>query len=145
MTLLLNSGDTNYPPGFEELGCPAPCDRINREHGTAVIGAMVADCDTKGVNGISWGAKIGLAPANTLNLGYNPANAILLAVSNGSAGDVILLEQQYPVCGLPDFGPIEVLPSVFEAIQTAVAQGFVVVEAAGNGGELGSGRLLWCI
>ncbi len=95
---------------------------------------MVADYDTRGVTGISWGAHIGLAPANTLNLGYNPANAIILAVANGSAGDVILLEQQYPVCGLPNFGPIEVLPSVFDAIQTAVAQGFVVVEAAGNGG-----------
>ena len=69
-----------------------------------------------------------------MNLGYNPANAIILAVVNGSAGDVILLEQQYPVCGLSDFGPIEVLPSVFDAIQTAVAQGFVVVEAAGSGG-----------
>ena len=132
--LLLNLGDSNNPLGFEELGCPAPCDRINREHGTAVLGAMVADYDTRGVTGISWGAHIGLAPANTLNLGYNPANAIILAVANGSAGDVILLEQQYPVCGLPNFGPIEVLPSVFDAIQTAVAQGFVVVEAAGNGG-----------
>jgi serine protease len=134
VTLLLNPGDSNNPPGFEELECPAPCDRINREHGTAVLGAMVADRDTRGVTGISWGAKVGLAPANTLNLGYNPANAILLAVANGSAGDVILLEQQYPVCGLPNFGPIEVLPSVFEAIQTAVAQGVMVVEAAGNGG-----------
>ena len=132
VTLLLNPGDSNLPPGFE--GCPAPCDGINREHGTAVLGAMVADCDTRGVTGISWGAKVGLAPANTLNLGYNPANAIILAVANGSAGDVILLEQQYPVCGLRNFGPIEVLPSVFDAIQTAVAQGFVVVEAAGNGG-----------
>jgi hypothetical protein len=132
VTLLLNPGDSNLPPGFE--GCPAPCDRVNREHGTAVLGAMVADHDTRGVTGISWGAKVGLAPANTLNLGYNPANAIILAVANGSAGDVILLEQQYPVCGLLNFGPIEVLPAVFDAIQTAVAQGFVVVEAAGNGG-----------
>ena len=132
VTLLLNPGDSNLPPDF--VGCPAPCDRVNREHGTAVLGAMVADHDTRGVTGISWGAKIGLAPANTLNLGYNPANAIILAVANGSAGDVILLEQQYPVCGLLNFGPIEVLPSVFDAIQTAVAQGFVVVEAAGNGG-----------
>ena len=56
-------------------------------------------------------------------------------MANGSAGDVILLEQQFPVCGLSDsFGPIEVLSSVFDAIQTAVAQGFVVIEAAGNGG-----------
>jgi hypothetical protein len=132
VALLLNPGDSNHPPGFDK--CPAPCDGINREHGTAVLGAMVGDHDTRGVTGISWGAKIGLAPANTLNLGYNPANAILLAVANGSVGDVILLEQQYPVCGLLNFGPIEALPSVFDAIQTAVAQGFVVIEAAGNGG-----------
>jgi hypothetical protein len=137
VTLLLNPGDSNSPPGFkfEESECPAPCDRINREHGTAVLGAMIADYDTRGITGISWGAKIGLAPANTLNLGYNPANAIILAVAKGSAGDVILLEQQSPVCGLQDdFGPIEALASVFDAIQTAVAQGFVVIEAAGNGG-----------
>jgi hypothetical protein len=133
VAILVDPGDSNLPPGF--VGCPAPCDSVNREHGTAVLGAMIADRDTRGVTGISWGAKIGLAPANTLNLGYNPANAIILAVANGSAGDVILLEQQFPVCGLSDsFGPIEVLSSVFEAIQTAVAQGFVVVEAAGNGG-----------
>jgi len=134
--LLLEPGDSNSPPGFDKPECPAPCDSINREHGTATLGAMVADHDTRGVTGISWGAKIGLAPANTANLGYNPANAIILAVANGSAGDVILLEQQYPVCSLFDFdfGPIEVLPSVFDAIQTAVAQGFVVIEAAGNGG-----------
>ncbi|MBC7840424.1 MAG: S8 family serine peptidase, partial [Nitrospiraceae bacterium] len=131
--LLLDPGDSNSPPGFDK--CPAPCDGINREHGTATLGVMIADYDTRGVTGISWGAKIGLAPANTLNLGYNPANAIILAVANGSAGDVILLEQQFPVCGLSDsFGPIEVLSSVFDAIQTAVAQGFVVIEAAGNGG-----------
>jgi serine protease len=54
--------------------------------------------------------------------------------TGGSAGDVILLEQQHPVCGVFDFGPIEVFPFVFDAIQTAVAQGFVVIEAARNGG-----------
>jgi len=132
VTLLLNPGDSNFPPGFP--GCPAPCDSLNRDHGTAVLGELIADNDAKGVTGISWDANIGLAPANTSNLGYNPANAILLAVDAGSAGDVILLEQQTPVCGLSDFGPIEWLPATFDAIQTAVASGFVVVEAAGNGG-----------
>ena len=137
--LLLNPGDSNSPPGFP--GCPAPCDTVNREHGTAVLGEMIAHNDTKGVTGISWGANIGLAPANTWKIGYNPANAILLAVADGSAGDVILLEQQAVVCGLNAdpavgpvaFGPVEWISSVFTAIQTAVAQGFVVIEAAGNG------------
>ena len=139
VSLLLNSGDSNSPPGF--TGCPAPCDSRNREHGTAVLGELIADNDAKGVTGISWGADLGLAPANTTNMGYNPANAILLAVADAEPGDVILIEQQTGVCGLADpgnncgnCGPLEGIQSVFDAIQTAVANRIVVVEAAGNGG-----------
>src|SRR5207245_2354565 len=107
-------------------------------HGTAVLGEIIADNDAKGVTGISWGAAIGLAPANTANLGYNPALAILRAVTDGAAGDVILIEQQAAVCGAGPCdvtevgcGPLEVSSAVFDAIQTAVANRFVVVEAAG--------------
>jgi serine protease len=128
--LLLNAGDSAVDP-FN-----------NNNHGTAVLGELIADNDTKGVTGISWGADIGLAPVKTANLGYNPANAILLAMADGSPGDVILIEQQFPVCGLSgpctgpggNCGPSEWVQSVFDAIQTTVAIGFVVVEAAGNGG-----------
>lgn len=121
VSLLLNSSDSAIDP-FD-----------SNHHGTAVLGEIIADNDTKGVTGISWGANIGLAPAYTSNLFYNPANAILLAVNDGSAGDVILIEQQYWVCGLDEYGPLEWILSVYDAIQTAVANGFVVVEAAGNG------------
>lgn len=124
--LLLNPGDS-APDVFSP----------DVQHGTAVIGEMIADKNTKGVTGISWGATIGLAPAITSNLGYNAANAILLAVDTGSAGDVILIELQTVVCGLSgglfDLGPLESETTVFDAIQIAVAHGFVVVEAAGNG------------
>lgn len=119
--LLLNIGDSAIDP-FS-----------NNDHGTAVLGELVADNDSKGVTGISWGADIGLAPANTADLGYDLANAIMLAVNDGSPGDVILIEQQASVCGLSDYGPSEWISSVFDAIQTATANGFVVVEAAGNG------------
>lgn len=130
VTLLLNPGDTAVDP----FG--------SNHHGTAVLGELVADNDTKGVTGISWGGDVGMAPANTANLGYNPANAILLAVADASPGDVILIEQQTGVCnlGLPcngpggDCGPLEWISSVFDAIQTAVANRITVVEAAGNGG-----------
>ncbi len=121
LALLLDPGNVAVDPFRDD------------NHGTAILGELIADHDTKGVTGIAWGAEIGLAPANTANFGYNPANAILLAVADGAPGDVILLEQQTPVCGLPDFGPSEGIGSVFEAIHTAVANGFVVVEAAGNG------------
>lgn len=119
---LLNPGDSAIDPFNDD------------NHGTAVLGELVADNNTKGVTGISWGADIRLVPAYTAKLHYNPANAILLAVSDASAGDVILIEQQYPVCGLPDYGPAEWLNSVFDVIRTATAHGIVVVEAAGNGG-----------
>jgi hypothetical protein len=142
VALLLDSGDTAVDPF------------ASNDHGTAVLGEIIADNDTKGVTGISWGANVGLAPANTMNLGYNVANAILLAVADASPGDVILIEQQTPVCNLCGeanctdlidndgdgstdeglFGPSEWMQAVFDAIQTAVANRIVVVEAAGNGG-----------
>ena len=121
--LLLNPGDSSVDPFADN------------NHGTAVLGEIVADNDTKGVTGISWGADVGLAPANTRMLAYNPAHAILVAVADGAPGDVILIEQQTTVCNLPAgrYGPSEWIQSVFDAVRTAVANGFVVVEAAGNG------------
>ena len=121
--LLLDPGDSSVDPFADN------------NHGTAVLGEIVADNDTKGVTGISWGGDVGLAPANTRRLGYNPAHAIVLAVADGVPGDVILIEQQATVCNLPDgrYGPSEWILSVFDAIRIAVANGFVVVEAAGNG------------
>src|SRR5439155_683499 len=125
--LLLNPGDS------------AP-DTFHDDHGTAVLGEVIADNDAKGVTGISWGAGVGLAPTLTMRLGYNPANAIMLAVADGSAGDVILIENQTPVCGgecgkdQVGCGPLEAISPVFAAIQTAVANRITVVETAGNGG-----------
>lgn len=122
VSLLLDPGDSASDP-FNDTN-----------HGTAVIGELIADDNTIGVTGIVPGADIGLAPANTTNLGYNPANAILLAVDDAEPGDVILIEQQYLVCGTGNYGPLEWIQSVFDAIQVAVANRIVMVEAAGNGG-----------
>lgn len=119
---LVNSGDTAIDPFADN------------NHGTAVLGELIATNDALGVTGIAYGADIGLAPPNTANLAYNPANAILLAAAAASPGDVILIEQQNPVCGTANFGPLEWLSSVYDATQTAVANGIVVVAAAGNGG-----------
>jgi len=117
-----------------------PFDSDN--HGTAVLGQLIADNDDKGVTGISWGADIGVAPQNTQDQGNNIANAIALSVADGQPGDVILLETQNPVCGLPapctgpggNCGPSEWIDAVFDAVETATANGYIVVAAAGNGG-----------
>lgn len=60
-------------------------------HGTAVLGELVGTSNTFGIKGISHGAKARMAPENTKNLGSNRANAIILAVDDGKAGDIILL------------------------------------------------------
>ncbi len=118
--LLLNPGDT--------------ARSSYTDHGTAVLGELIADKDGKGITGIAYGATIKLAPSETANLGVNPANAILLSAADGQPGDVILVEQQTWVCNLDLYGPSEWDTPVYQAILTAATNGLIVVEAAGNGG-----------
>lgn len=66
-------------------------DPFKDDHGTAVLGEMVGTLNTFGVKGISHGAKARLAPEKTKVLGNNRGNAILLALNDGKAGDIILL------------------------------------------------------
>jgi hypothetical protein len=78
--LLLDDGDVAVDP-FNET-----------EHGTAVLGEMVGTPNSFGINGISPGAQVGLAPEYTVNLGdFGRSNAILLAVHDAKPGDIILL------------------------------------------------------
>lgn len=66
------------------------------------------------------------------------AGAILTALASLSAGDVILIEQQFRRDAGYSSGPyvpVEWYYPVYAAIQTAVGNGVIVVEAAGNGGD----------
>ncbi|CAB9500145.1 peptidase, S8 (Subtilisin) family [Seminavis robusta] len=109
-------------------------------HGTAVMGEMIGTDNGSGVKGICYAADAGLAAQYTEEQRDSRAAAILLAVNDGTAGDVILLEMQTRVCflstgggGRTPYGPSEWDQGVFDATATAVANGFVVVAAAGNG------------
>jgi subtilisin family serine protease len=110
-----------------------------RNHGTAVLGEMVADRNGLGVSGIVYAADLAVINAYNVEDGYDLADAIDLARANTDAGDVILIEQQTSgpsaPCGYPDapYIPVEYYMVWFDAIQTATAAGRVVVEAAGNG------------
>jgi subtilisin family serine protease len=113
----------------------------NKNHGTAVLGELVATPDGIGVTGIAYRAKLGLI--NPLTQGSVPdvAGAIKRATSVLRPGDVILLEQQSfagPRLDLQNgrgLLPIEYEPDVFAAIKAATGKGVVVVESAGNGFE----------
>jgi len=112
------------------LSDPFPSDQGN--HGTAVLGILVARNNGYGVTGLVASATLRVAPASTVEHGYDPARAIDLAASRLAAGDVILVEQQTAACG-GSYGPLEAYPPWFDVIASATARGIVVVEAAGNG------------
>ncbi|HKP85948.1 MAG TPA: S8 family serine peptidase [Blastocatellia bacterium] len=119
-----------------------PADRAveeaNRNHGTAVIGELVAAPDGIGVTGIAHGAKLGLVNPLT---GAVPdvAGAIRRAASEMRAGDVMLIEEQSTVGPRFDLStgrgllPVEYETQIFQAIKSATSKGIVVVESAGNG------------
>lgn len=99
-------------------------------HGTAVLGEVIADDNTVGV--------VGIAPTvssvnvtshwdTASNSSGNVADAIVGALPTLQVGDVLLLEIQKSLL------PTETDVADFDAIRLAVALGIVVVEAAGNG------------
>lgn len=128
-----NTRHEDLPRGITLIGGTMINDLGWRNHGTAVLGEMVAVPDSKGCVGISHQAK---AVVHSAVIGgvFNLAQALTNAASQLSAGDVILIELQAP-------GPnnkyvaMQFWPDIFSAIVAATAKGITVVEAAGNGDE----------
>jgi serine protease len=105
-------------------------------HGTAVLGELVADDNSFGVTGIVPDAGLGLVNAENSERGYDLANSINVARNATAPGDVILIEQQTPVTpGQADYVPVEWVSAFYDAIKLATADRRIVVEAAGNGGQ----------
>lgn len=113
----------------------------NKNHGTAVLGELVAAPDGIGVTGIAYRAKLGLINPLTQGSAPDVSGAIKRATSVMEPGDVILLEQQSFAGPRLDLQtgrgllPIEYEPEVFTAIKAATNKGIIVVESAGNGFE----------
>lgn len=129
----------------EDLKIPASAyvgrlgkDPFNTNHGTAVLGELVAIDNAIGVTGLVPKAGIRLAPTVTPQ-GFSVARAIGRAIRVLDRGDVILIEQQAAVCGgacgddQVGCGPVEWNQAEFDTISTATALGITVVEAGGNG------------
>ncbi|MFQ5500204.1 MAG: S8 family serine peptidase [Candidatus Zixiibacteriota bacterium] len=109
------------------------------DHGTAVIGELIAGDNGYGVTGICPGADIGMISIG----GQSTAEAIYMAINNLQAGDVILIELHAPgphfnFQSRPDqlgYVCMEYWQDNYDAIQYAWANGIAVIEAAGNGAE----------
>jgi subtilisin family serine protease len=128
-----NRRHEDLPSGIPLIGGTAIDDLGWRNHGTAVLGEMIAIPDVRGAVGISHTAKAAVHSA-VINGVFNTAGAIAAATAALKAGDVILIELQAT-------GPngkyvaMQFWPDIFTAIVAATAKGITVVEAAGNGNE----------
>ncbi|WP_434425474.1 S8 family serine peptidase [Nannocystis pusilla] len=112
------------------------------DHGTGVVGVLSSSDDGVGTTGLVPNATVRLSTEETM-WGWNRVGAVTAAAAQFWPGAVILLEMQTSAgfdCnfnGVADGGdlvPAEWDPAIKDAIRTAVANGRIVVEAAGNGG-----------
>lgn len=133
---------------------PQPNDPFNdTNHGTAVMGILGAIRNGWGTTGIANQATLYTAATNTgAGSGvWDVGAAVITALGTLGPGDIILIEQQMfgpntPACCFNNtcvpgtncqFGNVAVewwLPW-YNAIVTAVGNGIIVVEAAGNGAQ----------
>ena len=104
------------------------------DHGTAVLGMLGSKDNGWGTTGLITDSEFLFSPSRPFNQSFNIANAISTCMSQIDVGDVILIEQQMQGRN-GQFVPVEWDPAVHSTIKLATTIGYVVVEAAGNGGE----------
>lgn len=107
------------------------------DHGTAVLGEMIADDNALGGIGIAPEAgPISVASHwdQTTNTSGFVAEAMVTTIQTLSSGDIVIIEVQ-TTAPSPFGAPTELVDDHFDAIRLASALGFIVFEAAGNGGQ----------
>lgn len=107
----------------------------HHDHGTSVLGIVSAEDNNIGGIGIAPKAKVKVVSQIRDNGNYNTADAILSAVNNMQAGDILLLEAQatYDGYGDKNYFPVEVKPDIFDAIRIGANKGIIIIEAGANG------------
>ncbi|MFA2694932.1 S8 family peptidase [Bacillus mycoides] len=109
----------------------------HHDQGTSVLGIVSAEDNKIGGIGIAPKAKVKVVSQIRDNGMYNTADAILSAVNNMQAGDILLLEAQatYEGYGDKNYLPVEVKPDIFDAIRLGTNKGIIIIEAGANGGN----------
>ncbi|MCH4571276.1 putative mucin/carbohydrate-binding domain-containing protein, partial [Bacillus sp. ES1-5] len=103
-------------------------------HGTSVLGIVSAEDNKVGNIGIAPKAKVKVVSQIRGDGSYNTADAIVNAVHNLQAGDILLLEAQASYDGYGDkYLPVEVQPDIFDAIRAGTDKGIIIIEAGANG------------
>jgi len=118
---------------------PYPGGGSSSDHGTAVLGEMIAGDNGYGVTGICPGADVGMVSVSTMSF----AQAMYTAIDNLNPGDLVLIElhspgPHYNFQTRPDqlgYVCMEYWQANYDAILYGWAKGIIVMEAAGNGAE----------
>ncbi len=129
----------DFPPLFYNSGGHSS-DTNWLYHGTAVVGVVGAKDNGFGITGIVSSATFGV---DSVFYNGGVAGAITRAAMQAGSGGVIILEVHHPqdiyspacTCNFSQCGyvPTEYFLSSFNAIQQAVGNGVIVIEAGGNG------------
>jgi len=104
------------------------------QHGTAVLGQLVAGDNGYGVTGLVPDATALFFPEWTVEGGHRRVTAIANAIASVNVGDIVVLEMQALGAG-GGYAPAEVSPAVWTVVKTGTDAGVIVVAAAGNGNQ----------
>ena len=127
-------------PAITVLG-GTPQSPYGNSHGTAVFGEMVSFDDGVGTTGIAFGADDLYFAPTYIDSVYDIGAAVYRATAAMPAGSVIVLEVQIRGPNYADDGtqdglvPMEWWPAYYDSVMNAIANGMIVVQAAGNGAE----------
>lgn len=98
------------------------------DHGTAVLGEIVASDNTVGVvGGAPAVSSVRMSSIYDAAGTQNVTDALTAAVAAMSVGQILLIELQ------TSFLPMETVDSILDIIRLGTARGIVVIEAGGNG------------
>jgi hypothetical protein len=145
----------NYNPLHEDMAglvTPQPgVESYNNvfgdDHGTAVLGILVAAENTYGMTGmVPWATARFYGDGATVNgLRQSRSACVAAALASSGRGDVVLLEMQTWGSGATNdddrYVPAEFDLAVWTAVKTGTDAGKHVVAAAGNGGSNGGENL----
>lgn len=127
-------------PVIETLGFD-PVSPFGDAHGTAVFGEMISLDDGEGMKGIAHGAtEFYFSPTYTGTV-YDIGAAVYRATAAMPEGSVIVLEVQIAGPNYANDGtqnglvPMEWWEPYYDSVVNAIANGMIVVQAAGNGDE----------
>jgi len=124
---------TKAPTALIKNGTPLDPFGDNN-HGTAVLGEMVADNNSFGVTGVSSGANLRLINVYNNERAWDIPTALAIAAYITKPGDTVLIEQQtYDPNG--NFVAVEWEPAIYDAIVYLTSHGRTVIEPAANGGQ----------